>query len=46
MIKGTKELLGVPENVIPLGIVSLGVPAEEKPPRNNYNEERVHKNKW
>ena len=46
LIDGTKELLDVPENVIPLGIVSLGVPAEEKPPRSNYKEERVHKNKW
>jgi nitroreductase len=46
LIKGTKELLGIPEHVTPLGIISLGVPDEEKPPRENYNEERVHRNKW
>jgi len=44
LIKGTKELLGVPDHVTPLGIVSLGVPAEEKAPRDNYNLERVHWN--
>ena len=46
LIKGTKDLFGVPDHVTPLGIVSLGVPAEEKPPRENYNEDRVHRNKW
>ncbi len=46
LIKGTKELFGVPDHVTPLGIVSLGVPAEEKAPRDNYNLERVHWNKW
>lgn len=46
LIKGTKELFGVPEHVTPLGMISLGVPDEERPPRENYNEERVHRNKW
>jgi nitroreductase len=46
LIKETKELLGVPDHVTPVGIVSLGVPAEEKAPRDNYNLERVHWNKW
>ena len=46
LIKGTKELFGVPDNVTPLGIISLGVPDEEKPPRENYDEKRVHRNKW
>jgi nitroreductase len=46
LIKGTRNLFKVPEHVTPLGIVSLGMPAEEKPPRENYNEERVHRNMW
>jgi nitroreductase len=46
LIKGTKDLLCIPEHVTPLGIISLGVPDEEKPQRENYNEERVHRNKW
>jgi nitroreductase len=45
-IIGTKELLGVPDNVMPLSIVSLGYPLEKKTSRENYNEERVHRNHW
>lgn len=46
LISGTKELFNVPGNVTPLGIVSLGYPAEEKNPRDNYNPDRVHRNRW
>ena len=46
LIEGTKKLFNVPENVTPLCIISLGYPEETKPPRDNYNPERVHKNKW
>ena len=46
LIENTKKLFKVPDNVTPLGIISLGYPAEQKPPRENYNPERIHKNKW
>lgn len=46
LIKGTKDLFDVPSHVTPLGIVSLGVTTVEKPPRMNYNEDRVHRNNW
>ena len=46
LIKGTKDLFGIPDIVTPLGIVSLGVTTDEKPPRENYSEDRVHRNKW
>lgn len=46
LIKGTKDLFGIPDNVTPLGIVSLGVTTVEKPPRENYSENKVHRNKW
>jgi nitroreductase len=41
-----RELLGIPKNVYPLCVVALGVPDEEKPPANRYNQERVHSEKW
>ncbi len=41
-----QKLLGIPEKVIPLGLISLGYPAEEKPPADRYNPARVHYNKW
>ncbi|MFC1803347.1 nitroreductase family protein [Thermoproteota archaeon] len=46
LIKGTKKLFNIPDHITPLGIISLGFPAENKPPRENYNSERVHRNKW
>ena len=45
-VKATKELLGLPENVIPLAIISLGYPAENKAPADRFNPSRVHINKW
>ncbi|MFH1639911.1 MAG: nitroreductase family protein [Chloroflexota bacterium] len=44
--KEVQKLLGMPEKVIPLGIIAIGYPAEEKPPGNRFNAERVHQNKW
>lgn len=44
--KEVQKLFGIPEKVIPLGIISLGYPAEEKPPSNRFNAERVHKERW
>jgi len=41
-----KKLLNLPEQVIPLSIVSMGYPAEGKEPVDRYMPDRVHTNKW
>jgi nitroreductase len=41
-----RELIGLPKNVVPLNVIAIGVPDEEKPPANRYNEDRVHHEKW
>jgi len=41
-----REILGIPETVIPLNVISLGHPAEEKKPRTQYDETHVHYGKW
>lgn len=46
LIEGTKRLFNIPDHVTPLCFISLGYPEETKPPRENYNPERVHKNIW
>jgi len=46
LIEGTKKLFNIPAHVTPLGIISLGYPEETRPPRENYNPERIHRNKW
>ena len=37
-----KSTLNMPEYVIPLGVVYVGYPAEEKEARSRYNEKRVY----
>lgn len=45
-IQGLKELLGMPEYVIPLSMVSLGYPAETKDPPARFKIERIHHERW
>ncbi len=42
VIRRVAEILSIPEGVTPLSIVYLGYPAEDKPPRTQYDEHRVH----
>ncbi len=37
-----RRVLRIPENVTPLSLIWLGYPAEEKPARTQYDEARVH----
>lgn len=41
-VKVVQRVLGLPEGVIPLGVVLVGYPDEQKPPRTQYREDRVH----
>jgi nitroreductase len=41
-----RGLLQLPESVIPVGIVSLGWPAESPPPRTRYRAAAVHREVW
>lgn len=43
---GVKEVLGIPEGIEVLCLVAIGHPAEEKPPRTQYNPQRVHRDRW
>jgi len=45
-VKELKKLLGLPENVMPLSIISVGYPAEIKGPADRFNPSRVHRNRW
>jgi nitroreductase len=40
------EILDLPESVVPLAMVYVGYPAEEKPPRTQYDPARVHYNRY
>ncbi|MHB1355576.1 MAG: nitroreductase family protein [Anaerolineae bacterium] len=41
-----RNVLGIPEHIIPFALVCIGHPGEVKEPRTQYNQERVHLNKW
>ena len=45
-VKGLQNLLALPQHVIPLSLVSIGYPAEEKPRANRYSASRIHCNQW
>jgi nitroreductase len=40
------RLFGLPGGVVPLCLIAIGHPAEEKPPPNRYDLTRIHYNKW
>lgn len=41
-----KQLLKLPEDIVPHSVMSIGYPAEQKEPANRYREERVHRETW
>ena len=41
-IKTVRQILNIPDTVIPLGLVYLGYPAETQAPRTQYDELKVH----
>lgn len=41
-----QKLLGLPEYIIPLCLVSIGYPAEKKSRANRYDPSRIHYNRW
>jgi nitroreductase len=45
-VAGLKKLLDIPENVIPLAVISIGYPAESKEASQRYDEKKIHLNKW
>lgn len=45
-VRKVRELLAIPESIIPFALVPFGHPAEKKPPAERYNPQRVHRNGW
>ena len=42
VVKKLRLALNLDEKIIPLGIVYVGYPNEEKEPRTQYNEKYIH----
>jgi nitroreductase len=45
-VEGFRNLLNIPEGVIPFALVSIGYPEEHKEPANRYDSSRVHFELW
>jgi nitroreductase len=45
-IKGIRDLLRIPENIVPFALISIGYPAEQKAPVNRYDVTRIHWDRW
>ena len=44
--KMVQDILGLPEHIIPLCVVPVGVPAEQPDIKNKFNPDNIHYNKW
>jgi nitroreductase len=44
--KRIAKVLGLPDQIVPLNVIYVGYPAEEKPARTQYDPERVHWNRY
>ena len=45
-VKGMKDLLSIPDNIVPFSLISIGYPAEKQERVDRYKSERIHHNKW
>ena len=45
-VAAVRQVLGIPDTITPLNLISIGHPAEEKEPRTQYDEVRVHRERW
>ncbi len=43
---GIRQLLGLPDHIIPMSGIAIGWPAEQPESRSRYQQERVHLEKW
>lgn len=45
-VEGTRALLGLPDEVVPLAVVAVGYPGTDKPAMDRYDPDRIHRNVW
>ena len=45
-IESVKNILHLPDHIVPMSIVTLGYPAENPAIKDKYKEENIHRNIW
>ena len=46
LVEGVSKLFELPEHIIPVGLVSIGYPAEHREVRYRFKQDRVHNETW
>jgi nitroreductase len=41
-----KNLLNLPDHILPLCLIALGHPLEKKAPSNHFDPAKIHHNQW
>lgn len=45
-VEGVRRILGLPEHIVPLCIISVGYPDEDPPTRHVFSPEKIHWEHW
>ncbi|MBN2334005.1 nitroreductase family protein [Candidatus Bathyarchaeota archaeon] len=45
-VAAAREILCIPDDIVPQNLVAVGYPAEAKEPRTQFDETRVHHERW
>jgi len=45
-VRHIRQLLNIPDPVLPIATIAIGWPAESPPPRTRYREDAVHRDTW
>lgn len=46
IVPAVVRVLDIPENIIPLNVVTLGYPAENPEPKDKFKTQNIHYQKW
>ena len=45
-VEALKNLLSLPDDIVPLNIIPIGVREKEQEPKDKWKEDKIHWNKW
>ena len=46
LVREVRNILNIPQHIVPFSIIGMGYPAEEKKGRLRYDKSKVHNNGW
>jgi nitroreductase len=45
-VAAVRSILAIPDNVVPLNFIPVGVPSGQDKPKDKFDPKRVHKDRW